>query len=581
MRKRSRKSETDNKNINNHYISDCSQINEDKCCNYNIDEVNKRTKEERTNKRTKNCEKDEDEKNRYIGWKVPSSSTHKTEGDNCCIVELDRIDALSVTPEWFYEKYISRRKPCILIHPETNFATGEKLISDNFQRMKELAGHVEVQVETRTSQDQSYGQGQKVNMKFANFLQKLSSAEEHDLFYLTTQPPMLPSSSHLNQDETKAQSHHDCIPKPYLYIMPALIMNLFFNSSNHINQKDQSIPLQPKIMGNLIPQSIQLWMGRTSHRTSSGLHHDFHDNYYHVFQGEKEFELYSPADALHMNTNGQITKVHSNGLIQYQSTTYSDGSPIDYDDNEDDEDNIYNDNEKDEDNDDEAARLMQELENAEESFNNCPTDPDAKQRYEKAEEDLNQYMESMLELNNKEKSNVENYDSNNDEEEWENNNNDSNIDDDNDDNDDENVDFWESAEKLRQKQHSLTLPANKKSCTIATANLTIKKDNNAIEMSNDCKNANDLKIDNADGTEEPVHFCNESSMRCHKISKLCVKVHEGEVLYLPASWFHKVYSTGGNHMALNYWFHPPSSDGGTFQEPYITNYWNRDWKEKE
>jgi len=29
------------------------------------------------------------------------------------------------------------------------------------------------------------------------------------------------------------------------------------------------------------------------------------------------------------------------------------------------------------------------------------------------------------------------------------------------------------------------------------------------------------------------------------------------------------------HMAFNYWFHPP--DGTTFDKPYTSNFWKRDW----
>ena len=57
----------------------------------------------------------------------------------------------------------------------------------------------------------------------------------------------------------------------------------------------------------------------------------------------------------------------------------------------------------------------------------------------------------------------------------------------------------------------------------------------------------------------------------------------GDILYLPAGWFHEVTSRNtapidglGWHMALNYWFHPPdnlveSLEG--FQLPYKSSYW--------
>lgn len=49
-----------------------------------------------------------------------------------------------------------------------------------------------------------------------------------------------------------------------------------------------------------------------------------------------------------------------------------------------------------------------------------------------------------------------------------------------------------------------------------------------------------------------------------------VNLKAGEMLYLPASWWHEVTSTSAGdddvHMAFNYWFYPPT--GKTFEEPY-------------
>lgn len=50
-----------------------------------------------------------------------------------------------------------------------------------------------------------------------------------------------------------------------------------------------------------------------------------------------------------------------------------------------------------------------------------------------------------------------------------------------------------------------------------------------------------------------------------------VELNAGEMLYLPASWWHEVTSTSsavddGIHMAFNYWFYPPTSS--EFDAPY-------------
>lgn len=49
-----------------------------------------------------------------------------------------------------------------------------------------------------------------------------------------------------------------------------------------------------------------------------------------------------------------------------------------------------------------------------------------------------------------------------------------------------------------------------------------------------------------------------------------VELSAGQMLYLPASWWHEVTSSSDGeadvHMALNWWFYPPDAD--SFEEPY-------------
>lgn len=70
-----------------------------------------------------------------------------------------------------------------------------------------------------------------------------------------------------------------------------------------------------------------------------------------------------------------------------------------------------------------------------------------------------------------------------------------------------------------------------------------------------------------------------------KIGCMIVELHAGEMLYLPASWFHEVTSYDDNqsetsadtagHLALNYWMYPP--DGDTFEQPYKDDFWPQRW----
>lgn len=69
-----------------------------------------------------------------------------------------------------------------------------------------------------------------------------------------------------------------------------------------------------------------------------------------------------------------------------------------------------------------------------------------------------------------------------------------------------------------------------------------------------------------------------------ELEKRQVWLKPGEMLYLPAGWFHEVTSfpnevindnSDNIHMALNYWFAPP--DGKNFANPYKSNYWQDDF----
>ncbi|KAJ3401367.1 DnaJ sub C member 7, partial [Chytridiales sp. JEL 0842] len=68
-------------------------------------------------------------------------------------------------------------------------------------------------------------------------------------------------------------------------------------------------------------------------------------------------------------------------------------------------------------------------------------------------------------------------------------------------------------------------------------------------------------------------------------TKVTFTLNEGEMLYLPASWFHEVrsHTTKGSKekvsMAFNYWFHPPTTPH--FHQPYTDSYWSSSWDKLE
>lgn len=88
--------------------------------------------------------------------------------------------------------------------------------------------------------------------------------------------------------------------------------------SRPVQDLARDIPLCPALLGGLVPQSINMWMGCSPDGSSTGLHHDFHDNLYVLLRGRKRFRLYSPNMADLMLTNGELQMVHPNGRIVYK-----------------------------------------------------------------------------------------------------------------------------------------------------------------------------------------------------------------------------------------------------------------------
>jgi hypothetical protein len=104
-------------------------------------------------------------------------------------------------------------------------------------------------------------------------------------------------------------------------------INTFIASPLH-----KLIDLIPKlwdVIPELVPHLCNLWMGSTKSKcpaeqihlegkgTSSGLHHDFHDNFYFVINGRKKFSIFPPSDAPFMYLQGEIKNIFPNGMIEY------------------------------------------------------------------------------------------------------------------------------------------------------------------------------------------------------------------------------------------------------------------------
>mmetsp|Transcript_37524 Transcript_37524/g.77857 ORF Transcript_37524/g.77857 Transcript_37524/m.77857 type:complete len:413 (-) Transcript_37524:335-1573(-) len=220
------------------------------------------------------------------------------EGSNCTAVavfpikknEIDTIDYEKTSASKFFENFVALRQPCVL---RGIFGGKHKKLSP--KEVGSILGECIVEVEKRADQARSFGQNRATDltthMPIKELLEKLQDPSTKDLFYLSTQ---------------QGESHE-------------IIKNKLTESA--------IVPNTLSLSGNLILESSNLWMGAASD-SRSGLHHDFHDNFYCLHAGLKTFVLYPPTAPIPVY--GAIEKIYPNGLISYQSNpTRADGSPLD------------------------------------------------------------------------------------------------------------------------------------------------------------------------------------------------------------------------------------------------------------
>lgn len=323
---------------------------------------------------------------------------------------------------------------------------------------------------------------------------------------------------------------------------PDLMAPFMKTLSNHF-------PLQPKLTGHLIPQNINLWMGNNQKDgASSGLHHDYHDNLYIALRGRKRFRLYSPIDTENMYTKGVLFKVHPNGRINYEgdeTTAY--GADLQAD---------------------AAAKASRAKDIAEQRLMDAEQavldgKPGAQEELEQAEEMLQAAMDDLI-------------DAENDEAEEEDENDESGTDifklteetyDGKFENFDDNDDF-EDNDETKESSKSNSLDTGRR-----LVDKTVKNPDNFSKIEAH------LFDDKEELAKRFPNILNAHAAFC--------ELEAGDMLYLPASWFHEVTSFGTpdtipsgkglGHMAVNYWFHPPDNFDN-FEHPYSTDFWPNDFR---
>ena len=466
----------------------------------------------------------------YAGWTPPKT--------RCAPHAVDRAPAAETSPRRLYEEYISKRRPVVLTGglANTPWARAGETWTDAFL-LAHPEGETRVRVETRAGTNESFGVGTYETMRFRDFVARFAKGDE--TVYLTASPASV-----------------DAHGRPEVASAPASFLVG--------EDRPARVPFRPGLAGNLVPANVNLWLGAAGNVTvsgdsaaartpSSGLHHDHHDNLYVLLRGEKWVELYAPDAAEAMYTTGAVRRVHANGRIDYEET----GARA-------------------EDGDDgslrrrvasHAVRLAEaEVERAQAAVD--AGTPGAETALERAETALDAAMDATM-------------------------------------GDDDGDDAFEPAgrddfDDVRDSDLDASDASDASDESERFLNDTDADGRDGRDGRDGTSAIEEDHGEVADGREtdpDPPSFSRVSRASEHDADvfarrfplfgaaratrRMETAVRAGEILYLPAGWFHEVRSCnarGKNHAALNYWFHPPAT-GAPFEQPYGSkqDLWERDW----
>ena len=527
-------------------------------------------------------EEEEEHDNQYCGWTVPDT----VEGPfRIPTIIIDH----QLTPELFYQKYVRRRRPVVIRGLEegrfpNELSHLEKWTASNDDLLRR-AGEEVISVEKRSTRHASFGKGNEVSMPFRTFLKHMEENGD-TLHYLTTQDVeanddgrpelMSPFMEKLRRDggekKDKQKKRDDGDDNG----------QVIDGDDAADDTSGAAFPLVPKIVGNLIPQNINLWMGNSHNSTgaSSGLHHDYHDNLYIVLRGTKKFRLYSPADTELMYTRGELERVHPNGRINYvnESTTAYGADPMSHASAE-------------------AAKMKdiaeERLASAELAVEKGHSGAD--DALEEAEALLEKAMEAILDAETGGGSDEDEED------------------------DDDNVEeefCLETATEEDGQKIKMDWISSVNNSTDDEEDDDDTDGSGDTEPTDECDNSSSIygrrrivdktiKNPNNFSLIDPSVLDDEENLRSNFPKILNAKAafcecSVGDILYLPASWFHEVTSSSSSrddernnsnasgivssnipkgHIAFNYWFHPPDAEND-FENPYTTSFWSNDFKDR-
>lgn len=495
------------------------------------------------------------DQNQYTGYTIPSSTT---------TVPTINLSTAEITPKELFNTYISKRKPVKLINnTDSNKDSFIDLDKFKLKNIKTTLNYNDEFLQVEELFQGGFGLGQKrIDMMFGDLVEEFRNGDRE--LYLTTQydregeedkeegnkeveseeeedeeqdAPMLfdqmsnASSIDMNDlhddfddfdNESTQDSEYEAYQRVKTLYQPPLtnLAKLSSSSSSSL----PILPTNPPLIPNLIPQQINIWMGKISHSksqfsidtskpltqldrsipqngTSSGLHHDHADNLYILVQGRKRFTIYSPDDALKLFTVGQVYKIFQNGVIDYETSQEFPNWRLIRDD----------------------GAIIEDVLN----WQISQTEDEA---------EINRLNE-LLEIQETKRRKI----------------------------------------GAQRKDNIVSESSDKQDSS---------QDPPSFSKIPPCL----LHIDEVEDIkqqEKLIEFANTHFPGFLQLNQMTVWLNPGEMLYLPASWFHEVSSFGsgsqvdkddtGVHIALNYWFVPPNTDD--FENCYKDQYWKQDWQQ--
>lgn len=279
--------------------------------------------------------------------------------DDLSLNKVDTISTEEMTGPTFFDQYISQRKPCVLnalprLEAKSKSNSKNQQSPETIQITKELlesvAGDQFIQVEKRDHVGENFGQNRSASrqilLTISDFLNRMSrSSNKSKSSSSTAASTKIEGDNKDDKNDISDDNNNDDNEGALLYWSTQEDTDDPFNVPCRQLVDRQLIPAHLSLAGNLILSSCNLWVGKTKTAAkdnndndnnpsvatgvSSGLHHDYHDNFYLLLRGRKRFRLFSPDCAPHLATWGSPERIHPNGRVSYVGNeTRADGVPL-------------------------------------------------------------------------------------------------------------------------------------------------------------------------------------------------------------------------------------------------------------